>query len=190
MASDLITLWQIDGGKVETVRGFIFLVCKVMYGCESWIIKKVAHQRINAFEFWCWRRLLRVPWIAKRSNQSILKEINSEAPILWPPDMKSWLIGKDPDGGKDWRREEKGKTEDEMVGWHHQLNGREFEWTPGVGDGQGGLACCNSWGRKELDTTEQLNWTELKHNSKVQVTKIQKEYFILTFPKHKLFLKG
>ena len=82
-----------------------------------------------------------------------------EAPILWPPDVKSQLIGKDPDGGKDWRQEEKGTTEDEMVGWHHWLNGHGFGWTPGVGDGQGGLACCDSWGRQESDTTERLNWT-------------------------------
>ena len=81
-------------------------------------------------------------------------------PILWPPDAKSWLIGKDPDAGKDWRQEEKGTTEDEMVGWHHWLNGRGFGWTPGVGDGQGGPACCGSWGHKESDTTERLNWTE------------------------------
>jgi len=85
-----------------------------------------------------------------------------ETPILWPSDAKSWLILKDPDAGKDWGQEEKGITEDEMVGWHHWLNGHEFGWTPGVGDGQGGQACCSSWGRKESDTTEQLNWTELK----------------------------
>ena len=75
--------------------------------------------------------------------------------------MKSWLTGKDPDAGSDWGQEEKGTTEDEMAGWHHWLDGRESEWTPGVGDGQGGLACCDSWGCKELDTTERLNWTEL-----------------------------
>ena len=79
-----------------------------------------------------------------------------------PPHAKSWLIGKDPDAGRDWGQEEKGTTEDEMAGWHDQLDAHEFEWTPGVGDRQGGLACCNSWGRKELDTTEQLNRTELK----------------------------
>ena len=79
----------------------------------------------------------------------------------WPPHAKSWLIGKDSDAGRDWGQEEKGTTEDEMAGWYHKLNGCEFEWTPGVGDGQGGLACCNSWGRKESDTTERLNWTEL-----------------------------
>ena len=94
-------------------------------------------------------------WIFTGRNDA-----ESEAPILWPPDAKNLLIGKDPDDGKDWRQEEKGTTEDEMAGWHHQLDGRESEWTPGVGDGQGGLECCDSWGRKELDTTEQLNWTE------------------------------
>ena len=80
---------------------------------------------------------------------------------LWPPDAKSWLIWKDPDAGKDWGQEEKGTTEDEMIGWHHQLDGHGFGWTLGVGDGQGSLVCCGSWGRKESDTTERLNWTEL-----------------------------
>ena len=88
-------------------------------------------------------------------------DVEAEAPILWPPDAKSWLIWKDPDAGKDWGQEEKGMTEDEMVGWHHWLDGYGFGWTLGVGDGQGGLACCGSWGCKESDTTEQLNWTEL-----------------------------
>ena len=83
-----------------------------------------------------------------------------EAPILWPPDVKSWFIWKDPNAGKDWGQEEKGMTEDEMVGWHHRLNGHGFGWTPGVGDEQGGLVCCGSWGRKDSDTTERLNWTE------------------------------
>ena len=84
----------------------------------------------------------------------------AETPILWPPDVKSWLVGKDPDAGKDWGQQ-KGMTEDEMAGWHHGLNGHDFEWTPWIGDGQGGLACCSPWGRKELNTTEQLNWTQL-----------------------------
>ena len=83
----------------------------------------------------------------------------TETPILWPPDVKSWLIWKDPNAGKDWGQEEKGTTEDEMVGWHHQLKRHGFGWTLGVGDGQGGLVCRGSWGRKESDTTEQLNWT-------------------------------
>ena len=89
-------------------------------------------------------------------------DAEAEAPILWPPYAKSWLIGKDSDAGRDWGQEEKGTTEDEMAGWHHQLDGHEFEWTPGDSDGQGGLVCCDSWGHKESDTTEQLNWTELK----------------------------
>ena len=88
-------------------------------------------------------------------------DVEAETLILWPPDAKNWLIGKDPDAGKYWRQEEKGTTEDEMAGWHHRLDGHGFEWTLGVGDGQGGLVCCDSWGRKELDTTERLNWTEL-----------------------------
>ena len=86
-------------------------------------------------------------------------DVEAETPVLWPPDAKSWLIWKDPDAGKDWRREEKGMTENEMVGWHHQLNGHEFGWTPGVSDGLGGLACCGLWDRKESDAIE-LNWTE------------------------------
>ena len=153
--------------KVHLVKAMVFPV--VMYGCESWTVKKAEHRRMDAFELWCWRRLLRVPWTARRSYQSILREISpgcsgrtdveAETPILWSPDAKSWLIGKDPDAREDWGPEE-GTTEDEMAGWHHELNGREFEWTPGVGDGQGGLACCGSWGRKELDMTEWLNWTE------------------------------
>ena len=124
-----------------------------------------------AFELWCWRRLLRVPWIASRSNQSILKEqswifirrtaADAEAQILWPPDAENWLIGKDPDAGKNWRQEEKQTVEDEMVGWHHWLDGHEFEQAPGVGDGQGILASCSPWGCKESDTTEWLNRTEL-----------------------------
>jgi len=88
-------------------------------------------------------------------------DVEGETPILWPPDAKSWLIGKDPDAGKDWRWEEKGMTEDEMVGWHHWLSGHEFGWISGVGDGQGGLVCCSPWGHKKSDTTEQLNWTKL-----------------------------
>ena len=117
------------------VKAMVFVV--VMYRCESRTIKKAEHLRIDAFKLWYWRRLLRVPWTARRSNQSILKEINPEyslegltteadAPILRPLDMKSRLTGKDPDAGKDCGREEKGTTEDEMVGWHHQCNGYEL----------------------------------------------------------------
>ena len=88
-------------------------------------------------------------------------DVEAETPVLWPPDAKSWFTGKDPDAGKDWGQEEKGMTEDKMVGWHHQLNGHSFGWTPGVGDGQGGLRCYSSRGRKESNMTERLNWTEL-----------------------------
>ena len=87
-------------------------------------------------------------------------DAKAESPVLWPPHVKSWLIGGDSDAGRDWEQEEKGTTEDEMAGWHHWLNGHESEWTPGVDDGQGGLACCNSWGRKESDTTERLIWSD------------------------------
>ena len=159
--------------KVHLVKAMVFPV--VVYGCESWTIKKAQHWRNDAFELWCWRRPLRAPWTARRSNQSILKEISPEysleeltlklkLSILWPPDAKNWLLGKDPDAGKDWSWE-KGMTEGEMVGWHHWLNGHESEKTLGVGDGQGGLACCNLWGHKESDMPEQLNWSELIHLS-------------------------
>ena len=88
-------------------------------------------------------------------------DAKAETPVLWPPHAKSWLIGKVFDAGRDWGQEKKGMTEDEMAGWHHRLDGRESEWTPGVGEGQGGLASCDSWGRKESDTTERLNWSVL-----------------------------
>ena len=121
--------------KVCLVKAMVFLV--VIYGCESWTIKKAEHWRIDAFELWCWRRLLRVPWTARRSNQSILggdqswvfigrTDVEAETPILWPSDMKSWVTWKDSYAGKDWGQE-KGMTEDEMVGWHHWLYGCEFE---------------------------------------------------------------
>ena len=149
--------------KVHLVKAVVFPV--VVYGCESWTIKKAEHQRIDDFELWCWRRLLRVPWTARRSNQSILKEISTEYSlewlmlkaetlILWPPDEKKWLIGKDPGAGKDWRQEEKGVTENELVGWHHWLDGHEFEQAPGVGDGQGSLVGCSPWGCKESHMIE------------------------------------
>ena len=133
-------------------------------------MKKAECWRIDAFELWCWRRLLRVPWIARKSNQSILKEIGPGCSlegmmlkqklqyfghIMWRVDSLEKT-----DAGRDWGQEEKGTTGDEMAGWHHQLDGPEFEWTLGVGDGRGGLACCNSWGCKESDTTERLNWTD------------------------------
>ena len=163
--------------KVHLVKTMVFPV--VTYGCESWTIKKVERWRIDAFELWCWRRLLRVPWtgtlkpVNSKGNQSWIfidrTDAEADTTVLWPPDAKSWFTGKDPDLGKIEHRRRRGLTEDEMVGWHHKLNGHGFGLTPGVGDGQGGLACCSSWGHKELDTTERLNWTELNHG-------VQKEH--------------
>ena len=158
--------------KVRLVKAMVFPV--VMYGCESWTVKKAESWRINAFELWCWRRLLRGPWTARRSNQSTEgyqpwdffggNDAKAETPILWPPHGKGWLGGKDSDAGRDWGQEEKEITEDEVAGWYHWLDGRESEYTQGAGDGQGGLVCCDSWGRRELDMTEWLIWTELNIN--------------------------
>ena len=155
--------------KVRLVKAMVFPV--VMYVCESWTIKKAERRRIDAFELWCWRKLLRVPWTARRSTQSVLKEISPGCSLeglklklklqyyghpMWRPDSleKTLMLGKI------WGQE-KGTTENKMFGWHHWLNGHGFGWTLGVDDGQGGLVCCGSWGCKESDTTEQLNWTEL-----------------------------
>ena len=143
--------------KVRLVKAMVFPV--VMYGCEIWTIKKAEHWRTDAFELWCWRRLLRIPWTARRSNQYILKQISpehlllptdveAETPIHWPPDAKNWLPGRDPDARKDWRQE-KGTTEDEI--WYHRLDGHEFEQAPEVGEGQESLACYSPWGCKESD---------------------------------------
>ena len=140
--------------KIRLVKAIVFPV--VMYGCESWTIKKTECWRTDAFELGCWKRFLRVPWTARRFNQSIWKEIDPEysleglmlklkLQILWPLDAKNRLTGKD------WRQE-KGATEDEMVGWHRRLSGHEFGQTPGDGEGQGILACCSAWGHKESDT--------------------------------------
>ena len=152
------------------VKAMVFPM--VMYGCESWTVKESW-----ALKNWCFwtvvlEKTLESP-LASREIQPVhpkgdqswvfigRTDAEAETPILWPPHAKSWLIGKDPGAGRDWGQEEKGMPEDEMAGWHHRLYGHEFGWTPGVGDGQGGLACCNSWGFKESDMTEWLNWTEL-----------------------------
>ena len=155
--------------NVCIIKAMIFPVD--MYGSESWTIKKAECRRIDAFGLWCWRRLLRVPWTSRRSNQSSLKEISPEysleglmlklklqyfGHLMWRTDSFEKT-----DAGKDWGQEEKGTTEDEMVRWYHRLNGHEFEQVPGVGDGQGNLACYSLWGHKESDMTEWLNWTEL-----------------------------
>ena len=142
--------------------------------------RKLSTEKIDAFELWCWRRFespldcKEIQSVHPKGDQSWVfigrTDAEGETPILWPPHAKSGLIGKDPDAGRDWGQEEKGTTEDEMAGWHHQLDGHEFWWTPGVGDGQGGLACCDSWGHKESDRTEWLNWTELKDDTIVKNT--------------------
>ena len=113
------------------------------------------------------------PWVFFERNDA-----KAETPVLWPPHAKTWLIGRDSDAGRDWGQGEKGTTEDEMAGWHHCLDGRESEWTPGVGDGQGGLAWCDSWGRKESDMTEWLNWAELN-----LITAREKWFNSILFPK-------
>ena len=152
--------------KVHLVKAMFFPV--VMNGCESWTIKKAEHWKLDAFELWCWRRLLWVPWITRRSNQSILKEISPEYSLeglmlklklqyfgclMWRTDSleNPWC----------WESWKAGAEGDEMGGWHHQFGGHEFELTLGAGDGQGSLACCSPWCRKELNATKGLNWTEL-----------------------------
>ena len=144
---------------------------------------KLDYKEIRAPKNWCFwtvvlEKTLEIPLDCKKiqpvhpkADQSWMfigrTDIEAETLILWPPDAKSWLIWKDTDAGKDWWQEEKEMTEDEMVGWHQRLDGHGFGWTPGVGNGQGGLACWDSWGRKESDTTEGLNWTEplLSHSA-------------------------
>ena len=147
----------------------------VMYGCESWTIKKAELLRIDAFELWCWRRLKShldckdIQLVHPKGNQSWIfigrTDAEAEAPILWPPDAKNRLIWKDSDAGKVWRQEEKGTTEDEMNGWHHQLDRHEFEQTPGDGEGQGSLMCYSSCYCKESDTTEWLNNNKMQNDS-------------------------
>ena len=156
--------------QVRLVKAMVFPV--VMYGLwaldceESWAPKN-----------WCfWTVVLEktpespldckeIQPVHSEGDQSwvffVRNDAKAEVPVLWPPHAKSWLTGKDSDAGRDWWQEEKRMTEDEMAGWHHWLDGHESEWIPGVGDGQGGLACCDFGGRKESDTTERLNWTEV-----------------------------
>ena len=154
--------------KVSLFKGMVFPV--VMYGCESWTIKETECWRIDAFELWCWKRLSRVPWTTGRSNQSILKEIRPGC-LLEGLMLKlklqyfDHLMRKAHSFEKtlmlgNWKAGREGDNRRWEVRWHHWLNGHEFGWTPGAGVGQAGLACCSSWGRKELDTTEPLNWTD------------------------------
>ena len=151
-----ITRLEILSVKQETVThnylNWEVLIYELLIITQDWLLR---------FE----RMLKNIQGVHSKGNRSWLfivrSDVEAETPIFWPSDVKSWLIWKDPDVGKDWGQEEKGTIEDEMAGWHHRLNGHESGWTPGVGDGQGGLACCNSWGRKESDTTERLIWSDL-----------------------------
>ena len=155
--------------KVCLVKAMVSPV--VMYGCESWTVKKAEHWRIDVLncgvgeDSWESLDCKEIQPVRSKGDQSWVfigrTDVEPETPVFWPPDVKSWLIGKDPVARRVWGQEEKGTTEDEMAGWHYWLDARESEWTPGAGDGQGGLACCDSWGHKESDTTEWQNWTEL-----------------------------
>ena len=144
------------------------LVAKGKIIWKNWLFFKTEVMGFQLSYFKSWKMML---WKCSTQYASKFWKLTSghdakaETPVLWPPHVKSWLIGKDSDAGRDWRQEEKGTTEDEMAGWHQWLDGHESEWTPGVGDGQGGLACYDSWGRKESDMTECLNWTELNWTS-------------------------
>ena len=134
------------------------LDCEESWATKNWCFWTVVFEKTLEIPLDC----KEIQLVHSKGDQSWVffgrTDVKAEAPILGPPDAKSWLFGKDPDAGRHWGQEEKGTTEDEMAGWHHWLNGRESGWTPGVDDGQEGLACCNSWGRKQLDTTERLNW--------------------------------
>ena len=135
------------------------LDCKESWAPKNWCFWTVVLEKTLESPLDC----KEIQPVHPKGNQSwiFVGGTDAEDPILWPPDSKNWLVGKDLDAGKDWRWEEKGTTDDEMAGWHHLLDGRESEWTPGVGDRQGGLVCCDPWDHKELDMTERLNWTEL-----------------------------
>ena len=158
----------------ESKSLFCISVLRKIYGISTWMRETSIIQDAHSMSFvrftsdfqvwsgfllyvqsWSEHFLVSQSWVFIEGT-----DVEAETPILWPPDVESWLIWKDPDAGKDWKQEEEGTIEDEMVGWHHRLNGHGFGWTPGVGDGQGGLACCSSWGCKESDMTEGLNWTE------------------------------
>ena len=160
--------------NVWLVKAMVFPV--VLYGCESWTVKKAEHQKIDGFELWCWRRLLRVPWTARRSNQLIPKEISPEYSLEGMMlKLKLQYFGhlKQRTDSLEktlilCRQEEKGMTEDETVGCHHWLNGHEFEQALGVGDGQGSLVCCTPWGWEKLDMTDRLNWTGAQINFEKQ----------------------
>ena len=151
LSSSHVQMWELDHKKGWTLKSWCFWTVVLEKTLDSPLdCKETQPVHPKGDQFWV--------FIGRT-------DVEAETPILWPPDEKSWLIGKDPDSGKDWGQEEKGTTEDEMVGWHHRLNRHGFGWTLGVGDGQGGLVCCGSWGHKESETTEWLNWNELNCHS-------------------------
>ena len=139
-----VWMWELDCGESWVLKNWYFWTV---------VLEKTLESPLDCREIQPVHSKGDQPWVFFGRNDA-----KAETPVLWPLHAKSWLIGKDSDAGRDWGQEEKGTTEDEMAGWHHRPDGREFEWTPGVGDGRGGLACCSSWGRKELDMTEWLNW--------------------------------
>ena len=146
-SSSHVWMWELDYKESCVLKNWCFLTV---------VLEKTLESPLDCKE---------IQPVHPKGNQSWIfigrTDAEAETPILWPPDGKNWLIWKDPDAGKDWRQEEEGTTEGEMAGWHHRLDGHEFGWTLEVGDGQGGLVCCDSWGRKESDTTEWLKCTEL-----------------------------
>ena len=183
MACGPITSWEIDGETVETVSDFIFggsnkgpssqgygfssghvwmweLDCEESWGPKNWCFWTVVLEKTLEIPLDC----KEIQPVHSKGNQSWVfigrTDVKAETQVLRPPDAKRWLTGKETDAGRYWGQEEKGMREDEMAGWHHWLDGHEFEWSLGAGVGQGGPACCDSWGQKEKDTTERLNWTE------------------------------
>ena len=146
-SSSHVWMWELDHKESWVPKNWCFWIV---------VLEKTLESHLNCKE---------IEPVDPKGDQSwiFIGRTDAEVLILWPPDVKSWLIWKDPDAGKDWGQEEKGTTDDEMVGWHHQLNVHGFGWTLGVGDGQGSLVCCGSWSHKESDTTKRLNWTEVKY---------------------------
>ena len=151
ISSSLVWMWELDYKESWVPKNWCFW---------TMVLEKTLESPLNCKE---------IQPVHPKGDQSWVfigrTDVEAETPVFWPPDVKSWLIGKDPDAGKDWEQEEKGMTEDEMVGWHHQQG---FGWTPRVSDGQGGLACYGSWGHKELNMTEWLNWTDEWDSYKMQ----------------------
>ena len=155
VSSSYVWVWELDYKESWTPQNWCFWTVVLEKTLESPLdCKEIQPVHPKGNQFW--------KFIGRT-------DVEAETPIFWPSDGKSWFIWKDPDAGKDWGQEEKGMTEDKMVGWRHRLNGHGFGWTPGVGDGQGGLVCCSSWGLKDSDTTEILNWNWMGPDAKILV---------------------